>query len=640
MRSANDETSPLQSRPQAPEPRPVGGSSDERFADWAVLAALGKEPEEAQLPEVGDRLANCLLLAELGRGTEGRVFLAAQADLGDRLIVLKVTPTHGGEHLALARLVHTHIAPLLFARDVPESGLRLLAMPFVGGTSLLQVRDHLLERSAPYSGQNVVEILARSGPERPTPTGSRHLLGRLESLDAPTFVAWLGACLADALGHAHERGLMHLDVKPGNVLLAADGTPLLLDFHLAQQQIAVGAEPPEWFGGTEGYMAPEQRAAGEAFHRRENSPAAVDGRADLYALGVMLFEMLAGARPDETPPRDALRRAGVSPGLAAILSKCMQADPNRRYPEAAMLADDLRRHLAHRPLRGVPNRSLGERWRKWRRRNPGTLWRLGVSALVVVSVAVSLFAVGRSALERRWAVEEVIAEARRLREQGNYAAAVRLLEVTPRPGGGSGVAVRFDAELDFARQKDHEQRTRNRRAEAASELARLANRLRLGWDLGRLSAAQALQLKRRCVGLWDRREELTASGLSAVEREELAEVCVDRATALVGSNRLTEARACLDRAIALQPELGEAWYQRGVLRAREGDRPEAITDLERAVAANAPAGPTHYNLAVLYHEEGRSKEAREHLRRALEEMPKDAEALRLARRIEKTSRKR
>jgi tetratricopeptide (TPR) repeat protein len=470
--------------------------------------------------------------------------------------------------------------------------------------------------------------------------------------------------------------------------------------------------------------------------------------------------MLAGVRPDETPPPDALRRAGVSPGLAAILSKCMQADPARRYADAPTLAEDLRRHLAHRPLRGVPNRSLGERWRKWLRRNPGTLRRLGVSALFVVTVAVSLFVVGRSILERRWAVEEVIAEARRLREQGNYAAAVRLLEVTPRPGGGSGVAARFDAELGFARQNDNEQRTRHRRAEAASELARLANRLRLGWDLGRLSAAQALALKRRCVGLWDRREELTATRLSPAEREELvevalvlsaleksearldeaeatlgrepvleaertrlrgraapssrgvaeatawenywagrillragdtaeagrrfaaaegarpdavwpcfyrgvcasrlgdhrgaerafrvceallphsAEVCVDRATALVGLDRLSEARACLDRAIALRPELGEAWYQRGVLSAREGNRPVAIADLERALAGHAPAGPTHYNLAVLYHERGRPKEAREHLRLALEAMPGDEEALRLERRIEKTSRER
>ena len=95
-----------------------------------------------------------------------------------------------------------------------------------------------------------------------------------------------------------------------------------------------------------------------------------------------------------------------------------------------------------------------------------------------------------------------------------------------------------------------------------------------------------------------------------------------------------EARRCLDRAITLQPGLGPAWYQRGVLNAREGKRNEAIADLEHALKTGAPAGATHYNLAVLYREAKDDARARGHLRSALEMDPDDAEALRLHRVIE------
>src|SRR5262249_45117600 len=161
----------------------------------------------------------------------------------------------------------------------------------------------------------------------------------------------------EALQYAHERGLLHLDLKPSNVLLAADGTPMLLDFHLARGPVPCGAPAPPWMGGTPGYLSPEQRAAMDAVADRRPVPAAVDGRSDVYSLALVLCEMLAGRPP---APGTSLRGLNprVSVGLADLLDRCLAGRAADRYPDAATLAADLRRHLADEPLRGVANRDL------------------------------------------------------------------------------------------------------------------------------------------------------------------------------------------------------------------------------------------------------------------------------------------
>ena len=116
-------------------------------------------------------------------------------------------------------------------------------------------------------------------------------------------VCWIGACLADALQYAHERGLVHLDLKPSNVLLAADGQPMLLDFHLAREPIHPGGEEPPWLGGTPGYMSPSSRRPWLAVQQGRKVPRPVDGRSDIYSLGVVLYEALAGSLP-EAPRRN------------------------------------------------------------------------------------------------------------------------------------------------------------------------------------------------------------------------------------------------------------------------------------------------------------------------------------------------
>src|SRR5262249_35699406 len=141
-------------------------------------------------------------------------------------------------------------------------------------------------------------------------------------------------------------------------------------------------------GGTPGYMPPEQEAALAAVRAGESIPSAVDSRADVYALGVLLYEALGGGDPPACEPGNSLRRRNreVTRGLADLLSRCLEADPSRRYAATADVAADLRRHLTDLPLRGVANRSTRERWVKWRRRKPRLLPLLGFLLAATLAV--------------------------------------------------------------------------------------------------------------------------------------------------------------------------------------------------------------------------------------------------------------
>ena len=252
-------------------------------------------------PRVGRLLAGFRLLAELGRGAAGRVFLAAQPSLGDRPVVLKVTPRGREEHLSLARLQHMNIVPLYSEQVLRDRNLQVLCMPFLGGATLAQVlecarrsaggrADRASRSSRPSTGSRP------GGPTACRPAGPfRRFLARATYVEA---ICWIGACLADGLQYAHERDLVHMDVKPSNVLLAGDGQPMLLDFHLARGPIARRARAPAWMGGTPGFMSPEQRQALAAV--REGRPVrhAVDGRADIYSLGMLLYVALGGPVPE------------------------------------------------------------------------------------------------------------------------------------------------------------------------------------------------------------------------------------------------------------------------------------------------------------------------------------------------------
>lgn len=365
---------------------------------------------EPTFPEAGDTVAGFRLVSELGRGGQGRVFLATETALADRPVVVKLTAQVGQEHLSLARLQHTHIVPLYGVRDDPTRKLRILCMPYFGGATLHKILDVLHDQPlSARTGTHVVEAIQQLQPSAGAaalPAGpARQFLARLTYVRA---TCWMGACLADALHFAHGHNLLHLDVKPSNVLWAADGEPMLLDLHLARAPLAAGTPAPRSLGGTPTHLAPEHRRALHAVSAGTAVPMAVDARADVYGMGLVLAEALTGCLPPKRRTSKWLRQQNphVTCGLADVVQKCLAEDPEDRYQTTADLATDLRCHLADLPLRGVANRSVAERWHKWRRRRPyGPVW-LGLVMVLLVTTGLSLTYVAHEAHKSRNALQE------------------------------------------------------------------------------------------------------------------------------------------------------------------------------------------------------------------------------------------
>jgi serine/threonine protein kinase/tetratricopeptide (TPR) repeat protein len=401
------------------------------------------------LPRAGDEFLGFRLCSELGRGAFGRVFLARQGDLADRLVALKVSADVAGESHALARLQHTNIVPIY---SVHRRGpLHAVCMPYLGATTLADTLSTLRSHAElPRSGEGLLSSIrfrkvvattagrratggeagsVDAGPEEPRAAGDEAAdlelvpdeppasqVERLRRLGYVPAVLWVAARVADGLAHAHERGVLHRDLKPANILFADDGEPLLLDFNLAADTRAGVGAAVALVGGTLPYMAPEHLTA-----FREDA-AAVDPRSDVYALGVILYELLTGVHPfpvrtgavdsllpdmiaDRLGPVPDARRANpaVSPSVASIVRHCLEPDPDRRYRSARELQEDLRRQLDDLPLRYAPEPSLRERLGKWARRHP----RLTSATSVGIVSACLLAALGAGLLARQRHVRQL-----------------------------------------------------------------------------------------------------------------------------------------------------------------------------------------------------------------------------------------
>ncbi|MBI1903683.1 MAG: protein kinase [Planctomycetia bacterium] len=359
---------------------------------------LGQNPEmlhgPAGWPAVGQVFLGYELLEELGQGAFSRVFLAREKALGDRRVVVKITRHGGAEAQALGMMTHDHIVPIYSVKEDAASGLSAICMPYLGRLTCHDLLDRAFAGGKPpQTGKTIVEVLSdtaaagtpngdqgdpQDGAESGPQTGPQNrpegraiaaellALRRMPYVDAVLHLGWQ---LADALRCAHERGVFHCDIKPSNVLLTRRDGAMLLDFNLA-----LVPEHTREMGGTLPYMAPEQLRGVVA----RQSRYAVDGKTDVFSLGVMLYEMLGGALPWGRPPTDqsrqrvaeellARQRKGPRPlrrlnrvvdgRVSRLLASCLALEPAGR-PAAQELAESLKRELTRgrRALRALVGR--------------------------------------------------------------------------------------------------------------------------------------------------------------------------------------------------------------------------------------------------------------------------------------------
>jgi serine/threonine protein kinase len=306
----------------------------------------------------GQRIDDFELLRVLGEGAFGKVFLARQISL-DRQVALKVTANWGNEARTLASLEHDYIVHVFSEMVDRPTNLRLLCMQYVPGTTLQEIIHRLEGRPRQsLTGKAILDALDSlsklPAAFHPAALRDRELLAGADFVEA---VCILGQRLAEALDYAHREGVLHRDIKPANILVTPYGRPMLSDFNLSLSTQVPADRNLDVCGGTLAYMAPEHL---DAFNPdNETAPEVVDRRSDIYSLGVVLYELLTGRRPFRTAVTGeacadvlrsmaAMRRAAApSPEadfpeapevLAAIIRRCLDPDPERRYQTGAELA--------------------------------------------------------------------------------------------------------------------------------------------------------------------------------------------------------------------------------------------------------------------------------------------------------------
>ncbi len=334
--------------------------------DRPALERLSPQAASARLPE---RIGPYRILGLLGAGGMGIVYRAEQQSprrevalkvIRGSMASVEVVRRFAKEANVLARLDHQGIARV-FDAGVFESAKGpepFVAMELVAGEPLLTHVERLR-----LSRTERVELLAR---------------------------------ICDAVAHAHDQGIVHRDLKPSNVLVRADGQPKVLDFGVAlivhretdasTRQTAVGE-----LIGTLPYMSPEQLG---------DDPTRVDERSDVYALGVIAYELLAGRLPhdlagfsvpaaarivtERSPTRLGELDRTLRGDLETIVGKALEKEHAQRYASVRELASDLRRFLRHEPVRAVPPSNLYY-LRRFARRNPALTTSLALAALFLIA---------------------------------------------------------------------------------------------------------------------------------------------------------------------------------------------------------------------------------------------------------------
>ena len=346
-------------------PNPVAGVADPGSTDLAPdnADAVPQVKTTARVAKMLGELGDYELLEEIGRGGQGVVFRARQKSL-NRTVALKViglgqwaTQAHLKrfrlEAEAAASLDHPCIVPIYEVGE--RDGQCYFSMKFVEGGQLDEVVKH-----TPLSIRQAVELIAK---------------------------------VSRTVHYAHEHGILHRDIKPGNILLDINGEPQLTDFGLARlvESESTVTRTLEVLG-TPSYMAPEQ-AAGNS--------AKLTSATDVYGLGAVLYQLLTGHPPFaggttyetiklllETEPRPPrLWNPKIDRDLSTICLKCLEKDPQRRYSSALVLAEDLERWLKHEPISARRTGVVG-RGKKWLQRNPTLAAVVTLSLALIAAVGV------------------------------------------------------------------------------------------------------------------------------------------------------------------------------------------------------------------------------------------------------------
>jgi tetratricopeptide (TPR) repeat protein/predicted Ser/Thr protein kinase len=325
--------------------------------------------------QIGANLGPYLLLAELGQGGQGTVYLARDSRL-QRKVAIKVLHRASPqmlrrfqrEAMIASRLEHPGICTVYEANEV--DAIPFVVMRYVEGHTLA---DQLLEEEG--------QTLSRA-----------QVVSRLR----------LMAEVAEALHAAHQSGVLHRDIKPSNIMVPADQHPVILDFGLArdQEEDFSLTRSGEVFG-TPAYMSPEQIST---------TPIELNRQTDIYSLGITLFEAVALQRPYEAPTREGLFRAilqkplpsprKINSSLPRDLEKVMLVatakDRNHRYESAQHLAEDLLAICESRPIQAMPP-SLGQRLVHWTRREPAkAVLAAGLAVVLLVAAGLGGFLLAQS----------------------------------------------------------------------------------------------------------------------------------------------------------------------------------------------------------------------------------------------------
>ncbi len=365
------------------------------------LDALRITGLEVDQPAAGphSQLGPYVLKEALGSGAMGIVHRAEHQETGEPFAVKVLRPEfrffEGArerfrlECQAAARLKHPSIVPL---RDFgEENGVPFLVMECIDGLTMAEALQRVAKAIPSGLRAEDLQRLILEGSDGPPPA----------DLSAELFTgSWTDACLrvardvAAALQHAHDNAVLHRDVKPSNIMLTVEGRVLLMDFGLARANDRSRVTRTGAVLGSQAYMPPEQMLgtfeSGSTTHE-------VDGRSDVYALGISLYEMLSLRLPYDSPDPDNLRRlvlAGASeslrtlaPGIPAdvetVCLKAMDVDPRRRYVTPNAFRADLENLLARRPIQARrPNAWLTARRRA--ARHPVASLAVGFAAVLLL----------------------------------------------------------------------------------------------------------------------------------------------------------------------------------------------------------------------------------------------------------------